>query len=281
MLGGEAPLRRQHLAAELLRRRRTSGLSQIRLAQTLGWSQSRVHKLEHGLVKGRDPNLADDVAAWAQATGASPEEVDQLREIASQTNVEALALRGRTFVGLQREVAQAERAARLVRCYVPSLIPGLLQTHAYIEALFATRYLSVPLTEEGLNARLERQSVLFNESKRFEFVLGEVALRWEFGTADDRRTQLERLLRVSEFPNVSIRVLPVASATLLWFHEINLYEDLPRDTPWATAEVLTAVVAAQTAEEVERYRTVFGLLWTGALNEDGTRRVIAEIVRTL
>jgi hypothetical protein len=62
-------------------------------------------------------------------------------------------------------------------------VPGLLQTRAYIDSLFAAGHLAVPLTEEGIMARLARQGVLHDESKHFEFLLYEGALRWDFDVA--------------------------------------------------------------------------------------------------
>jgi transcriptional regulator with XRE-family HTH domain len=174
--GGEPSPERRRLALRLFQLREDAGLSQQQLALRLGFSKTKVLKLESGHTTAK----TTDVEAWASATGVPAAEVASLREMAQQARAEAFSLRGRSLASLQQEVASRERAARTIRSYYPTGIPGLLQTRAYIEALFAAGHLAVPLTEEGIMARLARQGILHDESKHFEFLLYEGALRWDF-----------------------------------------------------------------------------------------------------
>ncbi|HEY0410118.1 MAG TPA: DUF5753 domain-containing protein, partial [Candidatus Dormibacteraeota bacterium] len=195
-----------------------------------------------------------------------------------------LSLRGRSLAGLQQEVASRERAARTIRSYSPTGIPGLLQTRAYIEALFAAGHLAVPLTEEGIMARLARQGILHDESKHFEFVLYEGALRWDFApdTPGAHLAQLERIRLTAAFPNVEIGILPVGfRGSVWWRHPIDLLEDLAAGEPYAEAETLTAVVTVTDPADIERIRRILASLRERALVGEDAVALILRIEEEL
>jgi transcriptional regulator with XRE-family HTH domain len=273
--GGEPSPERRRLALRLFQLREDAGLSQQQLALRLGFSKTKVLKLESGHTTAK----TTDVEAWGNATGAPAAEVASLREMAQQARAEAFSLRGRTLAGLQQEVASRERAARTIRSYYPTGIPGLLQTRAYIEALFAAGHLAVPLTEAGIMARLARQGILHDESRHFEFLLYEGALRWDF--APDRPgahlAQLERIRLTAAFPNVEVGILPVGfGGSVWWRHPIDLLEDLAAGEPYAEAETLTAVVPVTDPADIERIRRILASLRERALAGE---EAVAHILR--
>jgi transcriptional regulator with XRE-family HTH domain len=274
--GEESFVQRLRLAAELRDLRQRAGLSQHRLARELGFSQSKVLKMETGRTTAQIP----DIEAWARATGVPPDEVGPLIQLGRNALTEALVVRGRRTAEPQRETVGMEKAAGTVRVYQPTLIPALLQTRAYIQSVFASGCLPVPLTEQDVLARLERQAVLFDESKTFEFIIGEAALRWRFGPAEAHLAQLDLLRVIGAFPNVQLGVLPVGFAgSVWWHHEIRLLEDFADgSSPFAEVETLTASVAVHDPGDVERYRKVFDRLREVALIGEPGRALVSEIM---
>ncbi|MFD4015661.1 helix-turn-helix domain-containing protein [Streptomyces sindenensis] len=107
-------------------------------------------------------------------------------------------------------IAYSARAA-VIRQYASHVVPGLLQTPEYARAL-----LSVGQTlrdaehlEERLAARLDRQVRLTGPDRpELWIILDEAVLRRPVGGAAVMRGQLEKLLRMTEEPNVTIQVLP-------------------------------------------------------------------------
>src|SRR5918997_106385 len=172
-LDEETTAARHQLVTRLRELRRATRLSGEELAARAGWTQSKVSKIETGRTV---PQLAD-VRAWADAVEALPDvraELDRLAEAAlTGTTAWHKALsRGRGH--RQSRIGQLEAAASCLRVYQPLVIPGLLQVPGYMRALFS---FGEPLgpddVAEAVKARMDRQTILFDERKRLVFLIGE------------------------------------------------------------------------------------------------------------
>lgn len=107
---------RQKLASTLRNLRAAAGLSTTKLAQRLGWSQSKVSKTETG--KTLPP--PEDVEAWARELSASVSVQEELVEIATQLAAKVTGRRQESAPGrrkltdLQEALTlQGERLARI------------------------------------------------------------------------------------------------------------------------------------------------------------------------
>ncbi|MFC9085490.1 Scr1 family TA system antitoxin-like transcriptional regulator [Nocardiopsis dassonvillei] len=176
---------RSELAEALRSLRRASGLTGARLAVRSGMSQAKVSKIENGRVL---PSVLD-VERILRALDVPPgeEEAARLLELARVANTDYQGFRTALQRGLgetQRDLAAIEASASTIRFFLPCMITGLLQTPDY-----ARQTLSHTLVNRGaswetaLARRLERQTVLYDEGKRFVFVLTEAALRWPWSRA--------------------------------------------------------------------------------------------------
>lgn len=208
-----APL--QRLATALRSIRVSAGLDQADLAPQLGISQPQVSKIETGR---RVPSDAL-IRQWARVVTAAAEpvvDVDSLIELRSAAAAERISWSRVHRDGIaadQRAVESLEQGADSLWVFQPSVIPGQLQTGAY-----ARRLLELGTTADaaaiaaGVQARLERQAVLYNPpAGGCHFMITEAALRWRpDGDSDGRllAAQLDRLLALVDLPGVDIRVLP-------------------------------------------------------------------------
>jgi len=101
--------------------------------------------------------------------------------------------------------------ADVIRQYSALLVPGLLQTEPYArEILRALKGDEADRnTEQQLELRMRRQAVLTNpESPQYVVVLDEPVVRRVVGDRQVIREQLQRLIEVSELPNVTLHLLP-------------------------------------------------------------------------
>ena len=92
----------------------------------------------------------------------------------------------------QDEIHRLEANASVIRVFARDVVVGFAQTRPYAEAMFHTRPHSgddEPL-DEIVDARLARQETLNDPSKRFEFVMDEIALRRRLISAADMRDQI-------------------------------------------------------------------------------------------
>lgn len=202
-------LRGRRLARELTRLRIRAGLSQAEAARRVGWSKSKVSRIEEPSTRPDDA----DVRALLQLYGldaARHPAILQLNEDSWQRGW--WTAYGDAFIG---NFLMLEDQAPQICAYETMLIPGLLQTPDY------TRTLMRELREgdEGdldrlVAARMNRKAILTRANPpTVHFVINEAALRQVVGDADLMRKQISELWSVTvERPNVTIQVLPFTAA---------------------------------------------------------------------
>ena len=111
-----------------------------------------------------------------------------------------------------RQWARKEQAAISLSTYECRMIPGLLQTRAYAQAMFVD--LVPPLSDEQIEAqwaaRAQRQQLLRERpNTAFSFILDEHLLLRRTGGREVTRELIDHLLEVGQLRNVEIQVLPL------------------------------------------------------------------------
>ncbi|GAA1440039.1 helix-turn-helix transcriptional regulator [Nocardiopsis tropica] len=268
---------REELASLLRAARLDGGLSGQELADTLGWSQSKVSKIENG----RTRPSADDTDAWLSACRVSPEVRRRSSELAESALVESRHWRAVHARGLrsgQDGVRSLEQRAEVVLSFQPSLVPGLLQTAEYArQVLTAVNTSGQRDVPEAVAARMRRQEALYDPRRRFEFTLTEAALRWHLHEPGLLAAQWDRLLSVTTLGNVALRVLPLdAPFGHLQSNGFLLFE-IP-DEPTVIVETLTRELVLTEAEEVGQYRDIHTTLSEHALSEKASRDHLRSLV---
>lgn len=271
----------RHELASLLRTARSDrGMSGQELADALGWSQSKVSKIENG----RTRPSTNDVQSWLNICGVSEESLKRGAELAESALVESRHWRTVHADGLsagQSGVRTLEARAEVVRSFQPSMIPGLLQTAEYARQVLT----AVNLSEQGdvpeaVATRMRRQEVLYEADRRFEFTITEAALRWHPHTKAILPAQWDRLLSISTLTNVALRVLPL---DVPFGHLQNngfLLFEIP-DEPTVVVETLTRELLLTSTEEISQYRSIHEGLTEHALSEDDSRTYLRELAASL
>ena len=190
---------RRELAAALRTLREARKLSQPQLADRLGWTQSRVSRIERGTTR---PSPTD-VDQWADETDATPDTRRHLMSLAENAAVELTDWKRALAPGRvrkQQEIAQLEEAASVIRVFGADVIPGLAQTRAYAASMFLLGRVDVTDEPEQLDAvldsRMARQSVLDNTGKQIKLLMSEIALRRHLVTGAEQRDQIDQLIAV-------------------------------------------------------------------------------------
>lgn len=100
---------------------------------------------------------------------------------------------------------KAEGEATSIRLWAPTIMPGLVQTPAYVRALFRSASMSETRVEEAVNERMKRQEVLNRtDPPGVVIVLWEPVLHHLIGGPDVMREQMDKLLTLSETAVVQI-----------------------------------------------------------------------------
>ncbi|GIH79485.1 helix-turn-helix domain-containing protein [Planobispora longispora] len=201
---------RADLGMQLRQLRETARLSGKDLAERLGWQASKVSRLENA----RQTPTEDDIAQWGRVTGASPELVEELAEQldALMERQDSWRQRHRSgLAALQEDIRDLEARTTTFRVFEPGVVIGLLQTTEYARSIFTRikRLYNAPdEIDAAILVRMRRQEILYDQRKRFRFILPEAVLRYRLAPLDVMRGQLDRLLAVTALPNVEFGVVP-------------------------------------------------------------------------
>lgn len=280
------PAIRRALATELRRLREDAGLSGDRVADRLGWSASKVSRIEtnrtgvkrHDLDRLLDVYRADEVTR-KQLAALADEQDTRGWWTAYATTLPASYV---AYIGL-------EDSAVTVHTWSPELIQGLLQTEDYARATMRSAFGSLSRVPPGeinrrVAARLRRQELLTRrDSREFVFILDEAALRHRLGTAATMRAQLAHLGRVARKPTVTIRVLPFTATYPIGPSGFSLLGFAPAHgtalDDVVYVEHLTGQILFETENETYEYRLAFEQLQTRALDADASMQLVADVAR--
>jgi transcriptional regulator with XRE-family HTH domain len=247
------PTPREQLGRRLRDLRQGAGLSGDALATRAGLTQSKVSRVETGRSL---PNLAE-LQAWARATKATEEELAELAGLVEQVATSATSWRILHRLGLaekQRELAELEHEARRIQTFQPTMVPGLLQVAMYARSVISMSYQPGDVAE-AVAARVARQSILYEESRQFDFLITEGALSWR-PSGVDLRPQLDHLNSMATLPNVSINMVPLGEpGRMPLLHPFVIWE-LETET-LVTAETYSAELSVTESRDVDRYREVW------------------------
>lgn len=255
-----------------------AGLDGKTLAVACGWHPSKVSRI----MTGKTTPAADDILAWCRACGAE-DQADDL--VASLRAVEGMWLEWRRMErsGLRR--SQTERLplyqrTRRFRSYASWAVPGLIQTYEYTEDVLRTIQLQrVPVDDvtAAVEARMDRQRVLYEGRRRFAFLIEEPVLLNTLSTPERQKAQLERLLTVSRLPNVSLGLIPMAQQRpQLPVENFWIY-----DTGQVNVELVSGYLTITQPREVATYADTFARLADLAVYGTKARALIAAALDAL
>jgi transcriptional regulator with XRE-family HTH domain len=267
---------REALGARFRQLRKDAGLTGKQVAERLGWSQPKVSRIERGQ---RTPS-EEDLQAFAQLVRATAEITDELltkvRTVHSVHAAWRRQLAGGAAVG-QHDILELEASVRLVRAFEPAVIPGMLETDDYARMLFddVVALYGIPNdAEEAVRIRLRRQQLIHDPARRFEFVIGEAALRSQVCPPPVMRAQLDLVRALSNLETVDVFILPTdAKLPFLPLHGFWIFDD-----ELVSVETVHIRVEASDPSEVALYLRVFDQLKASALGEEAARALLTRVI---
>lgn len=111
-----------------------------------------------------------------------------------------------------KDWSEREDKAASLRVWSPGIIHGLLQSQDYARALLATYPgVSDETVAARLASRMERQRRLFARDALVWFIVDELSLYRQVGTATVMSEQMRHLAGAARLPNVTMQVLPAVA----------------------------------------------------------------------
>ncbi|MFF4918974.1 helix-turn-helix domain-containing protein [Kitasatospora sp. NPDC001261] len=282
--GGGATVRRLLLGTQLRKLREARGVSREEAGYSIRASESKISRMELGRVGFKERDVADLLTLYGV-------EVEQERATVLGLLRDANASSwwheyGDVLPGWFQNYLGLEEAAAEIRSYEVQFVHGLLQTADYARAVVtAGCHATGPEEiERRVDVRLKRQAVLTGErAPQLVAVLDEAALRRPWGGAELMRGQLDRLLELSELPNVRLQVLPLGNAglsaesgafTVLGFAEAELSDVV-------YLEQFTTALYLDKPAEVAEYRHAMDDLVADSLSPALTRDLLHSVRQEL
>ncbi len=189
------------LVGKLLARFRTeAGMTQVELALAAGVQEDTIASIEQGR-RSLVPDLAETIDDLLDTKGALSTAVDNMPEY------DLIPLWAEHYLNMEHE-------ALALSWYDNQVIPGLLQTKAYAEAVFSNKIpvYSPEEIETQTTTRLQRQQILDRRKPpTISMVIWEPVLMMRLTSDEDHREQLRHLYAMAQLPGVCLQVLPLDS----------------------------------------------------------------------
>ncbi|MBF6335201.1 helix-turn-helix domain-containing protein [Nocardia abscessus] len=286
----ETTLPRRQLGRLLRDARMRAGLSLEVAARTLGWGNATISRLENGRNK---TVRATDLHALGGLYGVDAEDLVAWKELAGQAPVrswlraysDVLEPKFNTYVEL-------ESAAGELAIFQPLIIPGLLQTHDYAQAMNRARQPQVSEADlERLAAvRARRQHLLTRPRNpcKLTTVIHENALRTIVGNPQVMADQCRHAADMSTRDNIELRILRqeaglptgrlVTPFIVMTFPKDS--QGRPVEPSVIYAESYTGDAYLEKREDVQRCRHTFRTLAGATMDARASRTLLRELARS-
>lgn len=270
------------LGTQLRRLREAAGITRRDAGNTIRASDAKISRLELGRVGYKQRDVADLLTLYGVTDDQQREAFLTLAHQASSLGWwhkynDVLPNWFEMYVGL-------EQAASVLRTYQVQFVPGLFQTDDYVRAVTLLGNPSAPPSELDLRVelRIARQEILTRaDPPRIWAVLDENALRRAVGGTAVMRGQLQRLIELTELPNVTLQAITFQAGghaaaggpfSILRFSEPDI-QDV------AYLEQLTSALYLDKRSDVDNYLKVMDRICAQAISPPETRRLLEEILK--
>jgi transcriptional regulator with XRE-family HTH domain len=248
-----ATVAKRRLARRLTELRLDTGYTANHVCDILNWGRGKVGRFEANQWKRPEMSDIRDLLRIYEVEDAVRVEIEEL----------ATRSRARPWWRDYGEIFDDdfpgyENDATYIRVYMPLVLPGLLQTQAYMEALLKTGPRSPAFRRKAVQARMRRQEILDRPepaAPRLSAVITEASLLYRWGMHDDRREQIEHLAEMSRRRTIELRIQRFDDGPPTGIYSMVNIFDFPDDEP-----PLVFVENDYAVEEVSKEESVRGYI---------------------
>lgn len=270
------PYRRRRLGRRLRALRESAGLSMDDAAAKLDKSRTSLFRIESGENKA-DTHLVrsmmDIYDIWEDGL------LEEVREATRPRWFSAYGLKDMGYVDLETEACR-------IREYGGLHLPGLLQTEAYLRALFerAWRRRRSEHVDNQVEVRLIRQKRLASQNPPLDLVaiIDEAVLRRVVGNRKVMHAQLRHLAEFAALPAITLQVSPLDGGAHSAMDGAFILLDFPdSDEEMLYHAYVSGSLHIEDQEEVREAKLVFDALRSEALNPIDSVALIEQLATLL
>lgn len=276
--------RQRRLARTLKELRAAAGLTHADAAKVLGSAESKVGRVENAQSGIRLPDLRALMDAYNVTDPTERAAIEKLSREAKQKGwwsryVNVVDPAYAAYAAVEWDASELYNVET-------NLVPGLLQTPEYTEALIR---LQAPdagkeRIEAQINVRRERRSILTRDSPlQLWVIVAENVLYHQVGSRDVMKAQLESLIQGSRKQNIELQILPREDPmnACLFGPFVIMSFPTSAETDVVYTESPTSTLYYEEAADVETYTTLFRRLNMAAANVSKSRALISGALQEM
>jgi hypothetical protein len=274
-----ATVAKRRLSRRLGELRGTTGYTANHICDILNWGRGKVGRFEANQWKRPEMSDIRDLVRIYEIEGA---EADEIEDLAVHSRVRPWWRDyGEIF---DNEFPGYENDAATISAYMPLVVPGLLQTQAYMEAQFKSCARPPAWRRKAVKARLRRQEILDRADgtePHLSVVITEASLRYRWGMHDDRREQIEHMAELSKRRNIELRIQRFDDGPPSGLSMVNILGFLHDEPPIVFVETDYSVEEVSAPEAVHGYIESFERACDTALEPEDTTVYLETLARRM
>jgi transcriptional regulator with XRE-family HTH domain len=275
-----ATVAKRRLSRRLLQLRVQSGFTANHVCDMLNWGRGKVGRFEANQWKRPEMSDIRDLLRIYDVTDAEREELEETAILARSRPWwrDFPEIFANEFPGFENDSVR-------IRMFMPLVLPGLLQTPDYMEALMLAGAKPPTWRRKAMESRKRRQEILTRSDHlppQVTGVITEASLRYRWGSRLDRREQIEHLITMSERPNIKLRIqrfadgLPRGMATTA-----SIFDFADGEPSIVFTETDYAILEVTDQDEVRSYTDAFGMVADAALDPADTTTYLRYLAEEL
>ncbi|MFJ8094709.1 helix-turn-helix domain-containing protein [Streptomyces griseofuscus] len=282
-VGGRPTVRSRRLGTALKTYRLAAKMDQLQAAEVIAAHQTRVSRIETGHVSARPL----EIRALLDAYGVHDVEVRQkLEELARQSKRRGWWLEHAAHLRPDYvDHIALEDDATYIREWQPVMVPGLLQTPAYAEAVIASSPHSIEPERAAQLVKVQagRQAKIAEGGASYTAILWETVVAQPLVGVEIHEEQLTAILEIGKRKNVTIQVLPLSTGVLAGYSSAfsSFSFDEEPTVEAVTMDNLRGTSVLEGAEDLAAYANAYDLLRSAALAPDASAKLIRGVLRSL
>lgn len=275
-----ATVAKRTLSRRLAELRACTGYTANHICDILNWGRGKLGRFEANQWKRPEMSDIRDLIRIYALDGDEREEIEEL----------AIKARARPWWRDYGEIFDNdfpgyENDAVTISVFMPLLLPGLLQTQAYMEAILRTGPRSPVWRRKAMLTRQRRQEVLYRTDGTapvFNAVITEASLLYRWGRHDERLEQIEHLVEIGKRPNVNLRLQrlddgpPVSLMSM-----VDIFEFKPPEPPIVYVETDYSVEEVSKPDAVQGYLQSFDRACDAALEAGDTTVYLSQFAKRM
>jgi transcriptional regulator with XRE-family HTH domain len=275
-----ATIAKRRLSRRLAELRVASGYTANHVCDILNWGRGKVGRFEAN--QWKRPEMSD-IRDLLRIYNADTTTADELEDLAIKARArpwwrEYPEIFGNEFPGFENDASH-------IRVFMPLILPGLLQTPAYVEAGLRTGPRSPAWRQKALETRLRRQEILTRDgptAPKVVAVITEASLLFRWGTRADQYEQIAHLAEIGGRANVELRIQRFADGPYPGMHSmINIFGYPDGEPSLVFMETDYAIEEVSSAESVSAYEEAFSRARDGALEPTDTAAFLRQLAEQL